>query len=442
MSYPFPPRFAPSLWRSIESRSSSPDSPIDLGALESDRQTEVAIIGAGYSGLSAAHELQRRGVECVVLDANVVGWGASGRNGGVVSPKFRLSFSEIARIHGLTAAERMHRLAHESIRAVERFVADYNLTRAQFSLNGSVQCAHTDRALRAIQTEAEWIRTHLHDTGSKVLSRAEIADETGAVQFVGGVLSDDAGSVLPLAYVRGLGHGIVGRGVPIFENTPVLEIRPGLSGELATLITPSAIVRARKVIIATDAYSNLTQATELQRREIVPFRSAIIATEPLTEGLNDKLLARERSYTETRRMMKWFRKADGRMIFGGRDAFGKDGQKSGFESLRQAMVRLFPDLVDTPIEFEWSGYVSLTLDGLPRIGRCSNDVVYCFGYNGAGVAMASLLGQYAAALALGDNPDLSLLQRDAPKPIRCYRLAEPGVRMVAGYYQMLDLLGV
>jgi gamma-glutamylputrescine oxidase len=205
--------------------------------------------------------------------------------------------------------------------------------------------------------------------------------------------------------------------------------------------TPSGTVRARQAIIATDAYSDLTRATRNLSRTIIPFRSAIIATQRLPRAIESKLLTGRRSYTETRRMMKWFRKVDGRVLFGGRGAFAKEDAPSAFEALRRAMTALFPDLEGLGIEFEWSGFVGMTLDQLPHVGRLDDRTCICVGYNGAGVAMASLLGRYAAAFATGESPNVALLDAARLKPVPFYPLRAPGIRMVAGWYQLLDAVG-
>ncbi|GLU32947.1 FAD-dependent oxidoreductase [Trinickia caryophylli] len=431
-----------SLWRHLAARTGELDLPIGGGPLARDVQTDVAVIGAGYSGLAAAHALSRRGVPCVVLDANPVGWGASGRNGGVVSSKFRLSFPAIAAAHGLDVAKRMHRLAHDGVRAVESFVDEFAIAGAAFERTGSLRCAHTERALAACVAEADWVRTSLGDRSMTVLTRGEIEAESGSKGFVGGVLSADAGTILPLEYVRGIARGLAARGVPIHEATPVVAIErvPGKPGVSAR--TPAATVRAKQLIVATNAYCGLTPATAAYRRELVPFRSAMIATERLPAELDAKLMVARRSYTETRRMMKWFRRADGRMLFGGRDAFGKEGQRTGFDALRRAMVALFPDLEGLRIEFQWSGYVGMTFNALPHVGRSDEATVFCLGYNGAGIAMASLVGQHAAALALGETPDLALLAQKGLRPVPFHSLRGPGVRLVAAWYQLLDAMGV
>jgi len=430
-----------SLWRAMASRSPVTDAPVSKGApLTEDLSVDVAIIGAGYSGLSAAYALQKRGIDCAIFDANPVGWGASGRNGGVVSSKFRPSFPEIASTHGIETARRMHRLAHDGVRVVEQYVDEFKIERARFEHTGSLRCAHTERAFANIRAEADWVRTELGDSSMTVQSRAQVAHETGSEGFVGGVLSADAGTILPLEYVCGIARGLTARGVPIYESTPVLEMRR-VEGNRILLRTFGGTVRARQVIVATNAYSNLTGATASFGRELVPFRSAMIATERLPAELDAHLMVNRRSYVETRRMMKWFRKVDGRMLFGGRDAFGKEGEITGFNALQRAMVALFPDLAGLGIEYRWSGYVGMTFNALPHVGRSDEVTTFCLGYNGAGVAMASLIGQHAAALALGEKPELALLAQEGLRPLPFYSLRAPGVRVVAAWYQFLDAVG-
>ncbi|MFP3551803.1 FAD-binding oxidoreductase [Paraburkholderia sp. SIMBA_049] len=429
-----------SLWRAMAARSPVTDAPVSTGApLACDLIVDVAIIGAGYSGLAAAYALQKRGVDCAVFDANPVGWGASGRNGGVVSSKFRLSFPSIASTYDLDTARRMHRLAHDGVRVVEQFVDEFKLERVRFEHTGSLRCAHTERAFASIRAEADWVRTQLGDASMSVLSREEITHETGSNGFVGGVLSADAGTILPLEYVCGIARALTARGVPIYEATPILDMTRVQEGVM--LRAPGGSVRAKQVIVATNAYSNLTEATSSYQRELVPFRSAMIATERLSAELDAKLMVNGRSYTETRRMMKWFRKVDGRMLFGGRDAFGKEGQATGFDALQRAMVALFPDLAGVRVEYGWSGYVGMTFNALPHVGRSDDATTFCLGYNGAGVAMASLIGQHAAALALGEKPELALLAQEGLRPVPFHSLRAPGVRLVAAWYQFLDAVG-
>ena len=167
----------------------------------------------------------------------------------------------------------------------------------------------------------------------------------------------------------------------------------------------------------------------------------MIATEPLSSNLFATLMPNGRSYSETRRMMRWFRRIDDRMLFGGRGAFGKTDSVSAFQALEVAMKQIFPQLADKTITHRWSGLVAMSMDSLPQIGLINRHTAFSVGYNGTGIAMSSMLGRHALDLVLGHTPDLGLMRRDRPEAIPLYFLREPAVRTVAGWYQLLDRMG-
>jgi gamma-glutamylputrescine oxidase len=424
---------AASLW--ADTAESLPAFPKLAGEVKAD----VVIIGAGYTGLSAAHHIAKSGLSPVVLEANHPGWGASGRNGGVITAKFRLSFRDIDATHGRAMARRMYEIAHESVEMVDELVSELGITGARLTRTGQVKAAHNEATLRAAIDEAAWMTREMHDTEVRILDPHQVRDETGSQVFVGGILNPGSGGIHPLNYLRGLARGVAQRGVPVFQESPVLALRRDGDGVVAE--TPGGIVRARQAIIATNSYSDLTSATARVQRTLVPFRSALIATEKLSPNLAGSLMPTGRTYTETKRMMRWFRKVDDRVIFGGRGAFGKQDSESAFDALRKAMVGIFPELADIPLAFKWSGLVAMTLDSVPHVGRLDDRTLYSVGYNGAGVAMSSLMGRYLAALVHGEKVDLALLDAGRLKTIPFYPFREPAVRMVAGWYQFLDAAG-
>jgi glycine/D-amino acid oxidase-like deaminating enzyme len=407
--------------------------------LSGEHQADVVIIGAGYTGLSAAHHIAKSGLSPIVLEANRPGWGASGRNGGVITAKFRQSFREIDAAHGRAMAKRMYEIAHESTDIVEELVAEFSITRAVLTRTGQVKAAHNETTLKAAIDEAGWMKREMGDAEVRVLDAKGVREETGSDVFVGGVLNPGSGGIHPLNYLRGLADGVARRGVAIFQDTPVLKLRRESGGIVAE--TPQGSVRAKQAIIATNSYSDLTDATRHMQHTLIPFRSAIIATETLPRNLAGRLMPTGRTYTETKRMMRWFRMVDNRVIFGGRGAFGKQDSETAFDALRKAMVGIFPDLAEVPLAFKWSGLVGMTLDSVPHIGRLDDRTLFSMGYNGAGVAMSSLMGRYLAAFVRGEKPDVGLLDASRLKVIPFYTFREPAVRMVAGWYQFLDAIG-
>jgi gamma-glutamylputrescine oxidase len=399
----------------------------------------VVIIGAGYTGLSAAHHIAKSGLAPIVLEANRPGWGASGRNGGVITAKFRLSFREIDAAHGRAMAKRMYEIAHESTDMVEELVSEFGITSANLTRTGQVKAAHNETTLRAAIDEADWMTREMGSAEVRILDKNGVREETGSDIFVGGVLHPGSGGIHPLNYLRGLADGVARRGVSMFQESPVVRLRREKDGIVAE--TPQGAVRARQAIIATNSYSDLTGATAHLQRTLVPFRSAMVATAQLPRNLAGKLMPSGRTYTETKRMMRWFRMVDQRVIFGGRGAFGKQDSQAAFDALRKAMVGIFPDLADVPLDYKWSGLVAMTLDSVPHIGRLDDRTLVSLGYNGAGVAMSSLMGRYLAAFVRGESPDVGLLDVRRMKTIPLYPLREPAVRMVAGWYQFLDAIG-
>jgi glycine/D-amino acid oxidase-like deaminating enzyme len=357
----------------------------------------------------------------------------------VITAKFRLSFREIDAVHGRAMAQRMYGIAHESTDIVEELVSEFGIASAALTRTGQVKAAHNETTLKAAIDEANWMKREMGDAEVRILDKGQVRDETGSDIFVGGVLNPGSGGIHPLNYLRGLADGVARLGIPIFQESPVVRLRRDNGGIVAE--TPQGAVRAKQAIIATNSYSDLTGATANMQRTLIPFRSAIIATDKLPRNLAGSLMPTGRTYTETKRMMRWFRMVDNRVIFGGRGAFGKQDSETAFDALRKAMVGIFPDLADVPLAYKWSGLVGMTLDSVPHIGRLDDRTLFSMGYNGAGVAMSSLMGRYLAAFVRGETPEVGLLDARRLKAIPFYPLREPAVRIVAGWYQFLDAIG-
>lgn len=422
-----------SLWRETATPA------LDCAALDGDIHADIAIIGGGYTGLSAAIRAIELGLKPVVLESSEIGFGASGRNGGVVSTKFRVSLSNIAKSHGVAIAQHMNALGHEAMDCVETYIDRFEISAANFIKSGNLRCAHNNAAFYSLIEEAKTVREVFGDTSLTILDAQAVANETGSTTFHGGVLNKHAGIIHPLNFARGLARGVLASGAEIYENSPVIGVATSGSGRRIT--TAHGSVLAERVLIATNGYSDLTNACEPVRKTVIPFRSAIIATEALPQSLFEQILPENRSYSETRRMMRWFRRVGNRILFGGRGAFGKNDSATAYAMLEEAMHYAFPQLAAHKITHRWSGQVAMTMDSLPQIGLLDRGLAFSLGYNGAGIAMSTLLGRYSIDLLQGIRPDLAIMFRDKPQQIPFFSLRAPAVRTVAAWYQMLDKFG-
>ena len=410
-----------------------------LQSLTGDRQCDVAIIGGGYTGLSAAHHIASSGREPIVIEANTLAWGASGRNGGVVSPKFRVGFPTLMARFGRDTALQLYRTGYQAVDSLVEMVDMLGLTEARLQMGGHIAAAHNEHALAGLEATADWIKRETGGASSVMISAAQVAELTGSKIFAGGLLTPKAGGIHPLNYARGIARSLNDRGVKMYIDSPAEQVRQ--EGGRMIVQTPQGRVIARQVIYATNGYSDLAPSTDVLHRRLIPFRSAIIATEPLPAAVLAGLLPGGQVCGDTKRMLRWFRVVGDRLIFGGRGAFGKTDSESAFRDLQRSMGGVFPVLRDQPIAFRWSGLVAMTLDYLPHAGQLDDKRFYAIGYNGGGVAMSTWMGAQLSAMTAGRKVDLGLLGGEAFKPIPMHAFRAPGVRLAAGWQQFLDLIG-
>ncbi|WOI56857.1 FAD-binding oxidoreductase [Palleronia sp. LCG004] len=412
---------------------------VEAVPLKGDCRCDVAIVGGGYAGLHAALALAEAGEDVVLAEAGWVGTGGSGRNGGVVSAKFRRGFDDLARLHGIDMSRRMHDIAHESVDHLIETLGRLGIEDADFTANGQLKCAHSQAAFDHLRAQSRWQADTFGTAPARLLDAAEVEGETGSPGFVGGLLQEEGGTIRPLAYLAGLWRGARRKGIALHAGTPITELIE--EAGRVRLRHPGGEIVADRVLLATNAYSWLTPAGATLARSLVPFRSAMVATAPLSEAASAKFLSASRSYTETRRMMRWFRKIDGRIVFGGRGALGAVESPAAYRRLEKALVGIFPDLDGVAIDYRWSGQVALTFDGLPHAGRLSDRVFYAGGFNGAGVAMSGYVGDRIGRMMHGERVDLGLIARESVPRVPFYPLRAIGVRAATFGSEIMDAIG-
>lgn len=406
--------------------------------LQGDAATDVVIIGAGFTGLSAAWHLQRAGVSAIVLEANDVGWGASGRNGGMLPPRYKKGFATLAGKYGHDVTRRLHRLILEAVDTVEAIVDDGKLD-CGFARVGQLTAALSPDHLASLEADAAWAAAEAGDRAPRILSAAQAYAEIGGGDYVGGWLDPRGAGIHPLRYVRGLTQTLTARNVAIHGATPVLSLQETPEGVTAS--TPGGTVRARQAIIATNAYTDLHPAAagDLVRR-VIPVTSSVIATRPLGANVAASTVPGRQMVADSRNLMFYFRMMpDGTLVFGGRgDITGRRDDPSVYKGLEKGLAATFPQVAGAPIAYRWSGKVAVTMDDFPHVGRLSSRIAYAMGYGGRGVALSNLMGRLLQEMVMGVAVDVGPMSDARFRPIPFHAFRVPGMRIVAGWYRFKD----
>jgi glycine/D-amino acid oxidase-like deaminating enzyme len=395
--------------------------------------TDVAVVGGGYTGLSAARTLARHGARVTVLERHRVGWGASGRNGGFVLPGYQPEIEELARRYGVPRARALFEASLEAIAFLERLVADEAID-CGFARRGAVTLAAKPGHLRGLERSRRVLRDELgHET--ILLGPAELREEIDSSRYHGGLLDPAAGSLHPARYCAGLAAAAVRAGAAVVEDAEVLAARR--SDGRFTLATSRGPLTAERVLVATNGYTG--PAFPALRRRVVPIGSYIVATGPLDPSVGRRLLPRARVMSDTWHLLHYFRLSDdGRLVFGGRASFTPTSVARSADILSRAMRTVFPVLAQVPVEFAWMGNVGFTLDRMPHAGDLEG-VHYAVGYCGHGVALSTWLGARMGDALAGRGP-IPELTGDHPRPVPFYGGTPWFLPIVGGYYRMKDWL--
>jgi glycine/D-amino acid oxidase-like deaminating enzyme len=401
---------------------------------------EVAIVGGGYAGLSAALTLRRLGHRPVVLDAERIGWGASSRNGGMVSGGLKVASGDLEKKFGQEQGRALVAAAAASFPFIEDLIAREAID-CDYVRCGRFVPAWTPGHYRVLEKKAPQIAAA---TGlpAAMLPRARQREELGSDHYFGGLTAAATGSLHPGKYARGLADAAARAGAILVGGVRVRKIEP--SGAGARIVTDQGELRADAVLVATNGYSRApgeTAALPFLARRLVPVASYIIATEKLGQERVRELFPNHRMIADTKRVLNYFRPSpDGeRVLWGGRASFRAGGAPAAeaAPALYKAMTEVFPQIAGVRITHAWTGYVAFTFDGLPHIGE-QDGIHFAAGCQGSGVAMASWLGhQSALKIARAANAPFALDLRHFPT-IPLYVGRPWFLPLVGEYYRMRD----
>ena len=399
-------------------------------------RVDVAIVGAGYTGLAAARQLARAGASVTVIEREEVGWGASSRNGGQVLTGMKLEAAALVARFGETRARQLFDVASASIARLEQLIAEEAIA-CDYERVGHICAAFKPAHFTAFQDEQALLQ-RVFDHPVRVVPRAEQRSEIGSDAYHGVLVDDRSGGLNPARYVRGLAAAAVRAGATIVTGAGVSAIERQPAGWRVR--TTGGDVDARDVLVATNGYTN--GASPALQRRFIPVGSYIIATEPLDEVVAASLLPRRRMAFDSKHFLYYFRvTADRRLLFGGRAEFGRpnpDTTRRAAAILREGMSSVFPQLRSARVDYAWGGNVAFTRDQMPRAGRL-DEAYYAGGYCGHGIAMATYLGEQIARRIAGEPIDHPLFDDRFP-PIPMYTGNPWFLPLVGAYYQVKDWL--
>jgi gamma-glutamylputrescine oxidase len=401
--------------------------------LQGDVTADVCVIGAGFTGISTALHLAERGYNVHVVEANRVGWGASGRNGGQIIGGIA-GEKNIARHHGKDVEELFGNLrwaGHEIIRdRVQKYAIDCDL---KF---GYLDVAIKQRHLRDFETDYERMEKASFPHKFQLLSRDETRDIIGTDAYIGSLLNMGNGHLHPLKLCTAEARAAVSQGVTIYEQSPVTRIQ---HGNKTKVVTDAGSVAADFVVIAGNAYHALDR--KLSGR-MFPVRSYIIATEPLSEDVVSRINPRDLAVCDPNFVLKYYRlSSDKRLLFGGRiNYFGEDPALIK-RKLRKKLSAIYPELINVRIDYAWGGTIGVPITRVPQLGRTAPNVFYCQGYSGHGVNVTHLAGRIMADAVAGTMEQFDLFADVKPFVVPgASTFTKPMVALGVLYYQIKDRL--
>jgi gamma-glutamylputrescine oxidase len=405
-------------------------------ALQGEQRADVCVVGGGYTGLSAAIHLRKRGYSVTVLEAQRVAWGASGRNGGHVGIGQRADQHTLENLVGKSHAKALWHLGLEAVETVCELIREFTIDCELKT--GNLHVAATGKAARELEEEVEHLSTSYGYKGLSYLPADELQGATSARGFHGGVMDTGSRHLHPLKYALGLADAAVQLGATLHEGSRVTGYE---EGDKVRVVTAEGSVIADHVVLACNGY--LEKLEPRVAGQIMPINNYMLATEPLDEATARRLIRDDASMSDTRFVINyWKLSADNRLLFGGGESYTRRFPKDIAGFVRPHMLGIYPELEATRIDYAWGGTLAVTLNRMPAFGRVSPRVFYAHGYSGHGVPIATLAGKLLGEAIAGTAERFDIMaQVPSPRFPGGTLLRWPG--LVAGmlFYSLRDRLG-
>ena len=404
--------------------------PPPVPTLTTDLAIEIAVIGGGFCGLSAALHLAEAGVEVAVLEAEAPGWGASGRNGGQVIAGLKLDPRELVAEFGRERGAALHRFGAATADLVYALIERFQI-RCEAHRDGWIQAAYSPKIMAEITTRVADLAAQGENV--ELVDRERMAALTGTGFYRGGMLDRRSGTVQPLSYARGLAAAAAASGARIFGGVRVSGFEHATGRWV--LQTPQARITAKQVLIATNGYTG--DLHPALKTAMVVVQSYQIATDPLPQHLDRAILPTRLPVSDLMQLGVYFRRDDdGRFIIGGRGSLTARERLDLFEIAAESAYTLYPALRDLGFSLRWGGKLALTLDHLPRLVTLEPGLHAAYGCNGRGVALATMLGKIAAERMRGIAHDDLPIATMPPAHYPFHALRLPAMMAIAKFRRL------
>ncbi len=408
---------------------------VALPMLDGDWRAQVVIVGAGITSLSTALHLAEKGTDVVVLEAHEPGWGASGRNGGQVNPGLKHDPDAVERDHGVELGSRMNALAGSAPAFVFDLIERHAI-RCEARRNGTLRAATRPAQAEQIRrTMQQWAQ---RGAAVEFLDGPAIAEATGTARYIGAMLDRRGGDLNPLSFSRGLCRAALAAGAGIYGQSAALDMRR--SSQAWKIRTATGTVTAAHVVLATNGYTD--DLWPGLRRTVVPVFGAMASTTRLPDAIAAQVMPGRSVLYESGPVTVYYRvDGGGRLLIGGRGPMREISSTSALPHLIAYARRLWPSLAEVEWSHAWGGRLAMTRDQYPHIHEPAEGMLVCLGYNGRGVAMATVMGAQLARRILTPSADFDMPVTNM-KTIGLHALWPIAVRAVIARGRLSDFLGV
>lgn len=409
---------------------------VDHPTLDGAGRADVVVIGGGYTGLSTALHLAELGYAVTVLEAERVGWGASGRNGGHVGTGQRADQQTLEKLVGKQRARTLWDMGLESVRLVNQLIDDWHID-CELK-QGNLELAHTANAAQELREDVDHLQAVYDFDAIRYVELEELGTLTSAQGFHGGSLNTAARHLHPLNYCLGLASAAVDSGATIFENSRVTRYE---EGEKIRVHCANGHVDCDFLVLACNGY--LDRLEQRVAGQIMPINNYVIATEPLDKAVARGISRDDTSLNDTRFVINyWKLSADRRLLFGGGESYSSRFPADIRNFVRPHMLKIHPELADTRIDYAWGGTLAITMNRMPAFGRLGPRIFHAHGYSGHGVPIATLAGRLIAEAISGTAERFDVMaELPTPRFPGGTLLRWPGLVLGMLYYSLRDRLG-